>query len=316
MSTAADPESSRRIGFLGPEGTFTEQALVSQADLAGHELVALPSIPDVLTAVEAGHVDMGFVGIENSIEGAVTVTVDALAFETDLLIQREVVMGVQMNLLAASGVGVGDVRRVLSIPVATAQCRAFLHRELPGVATVATSSTAEAAHLVAGPEHDGQTAAIAPAVAAKVYGLDVLATDIEDHPDNATRFVVVARGGIPAPSGHDKTSVVVFQRHDRPGSLLTILQEFSARSINLTKLESRPTKKGLGNYCFLIDLEGHIGDELVADCLRDLKSKVEDVKFLGSYPAAGEHGPARRREAEVRWREASEWVDALRREIG
>jgi len=179
---------------------------------------------------------------------------------------------------------------------------------------VATPSTAEAAQLVAGPEHDGHTAAIAPAVAAKLYGLDVLATDIEDHPDNATRFVVVARPdrGIPTASGHDKTSIVVFQRHDRPGSLLTILQEFAARSINLTKLESRPTKKGLGNYCFLIDLEGHIGDELVADCLRDLRSKVEDVKFLGSYPAAGEHGPARRREAEARWHAASEWVEGLR----
>jgi prephenate dehydratase len=152
-------------------------------------------------------------------------------------------------------------------------------------------------------------------VAAKVYGLDVLATDIEDHPDNATRFVVVSRTGIPAPTGHDKTSVVIFQRTDRPGSLLTILQEFAARSINLTKLESRPTKKGLGHYCFLIDLEGHIGDELVADCLRTLKSKVEDVKFLGSFPAAGEHGPALRRDAETAWRAASEWVDRLRGEI-
>ena len=312
-----DASSALRVGFLGPEGTFTEQALVSQADLAGHELVALPSIPDVLTAVEDGEVHLGFVGIENSIEGAVTVTVDALAFETNLLIQREVVMGVQMNLLGPSGMGLGDVRRVLSMPTATAQCRRFLHRELPGAESGATPSTAEAAQLVAGPGQDGHTAAIAPAVAAKVYGLEELATDIEDHPDNATRFVVVGgpARGIPAPSGHDKTSIVVFQRHDRPGSLLAILQEFAARSINLTKLESRPTKKGLGNYCFLIDLEGHVGDELVADCLRDLRSKVEDVKFLGSYPAAGDHGPARRREAEARWDQAREWVEGLRRGI-
>lgn len=304
-----------RIGFLGPEGTFTEQALLSQADLAAHEVVALPSIPEVLHSVESGRVDLGFVAVENSIEGAVTVTVDNLAFETDLLIQREVVMGVQMNLLAPGGVGLGDVRRVLSIPVATAQCRSFLRRELPDAVLVATSSTAEAAHLVAGGEHDGHTAAVAPAVAAKVYGLDVLATDIEDHPNNATRFVVVARRGIPAPTGHDKTSVVVFQQTDRPGSLLAILQEFAARSINLTKLESRPTKEALGNYCFLIDLEGHIADEVVADCLRELRSKVEDVKFLGSYPAAGEQGPARRRRAEAAWREASEWVERLRSEI-
>jgi prephenate dehydratase len=315
MSATDRPGAAGRIGFLGPEGTFTEQALLSQPDLASQILVALPSIPDVLHAVGTGEVDLGFVGIENSIEGAVTVTVDALAFETDLLIQREVVMGVQMNLLAPSGVDVPDVRRVLSIPVASAQCRSFLQRQLPGVTLVATSSTAEAAMLVAGAEHDGHTAAIAPAVAAKLYGLDVLATEIEDHPDNATRFVVVSRRGIPAPTGHDKTSVVIFQRTDRPGSLLTILQEFAARSINLTKLESRPTKKGLGHYCFLIDLEGHIGDELVADCLRDLKSKVEDVKFLGSFPAAGDHGPARRREAEAAWRTAREWVEQLRREI-
>jgi prephenate dehydratase len=306
----------QRIGFLGPEGTFTEQALLTQPELvADAELVALPSIPEVLASVADGRVDRGFVGIENSIEGAVTVTVDTLAFETDLLIQREVVMGVQMNLLAPSGVGLGDIRRVLSIPVATAQCRGFLHKELPQATLVPTSSTVEAAVLVAGDEHDGHTAAIAPSVAAKLYGLDVLASDIEDHPDNATRFVVVAREGIPAPTGHDKTSIVVFQRTDRPGSLLAILQEFAARSINLTKLESRPTKKGLGHYCFLIDLEGHVSEELVADCLRDLKSKVEDVKFLGSYPAAGEHGPARRREAEVAWRNADRWLADLRQQI-
>jgi prephenate dehydratase len=306
----------RRIGFLGPEGTFTEQALLSQPDLVKDaELVALPSIPEVLAAVADGRVDQGFVGIENSIEGAVTVTVDTLAFETDLLIQHEVVMGVQMHLLAPSGVGLSDIRRVLSIPVATAQCRAFLRNELPEATLMATASTVEAAMLVAGDEHDGHTAAIAPAVAAELYGLDVLSSDIEDHPDNATRFVVVAREGIPAATGHDKTSIVVFQRTDRPGSLLAILQEFAARSINLTKLESRPTKKGLGHYCFLIDLEGHVSEELVADCLRDLKSKVEDVKFLGSYPAAGEHGPARRRDAEAAWRQADRWLADLRDQI-
>jgi prephenate dehydratase len=305
----------QRICFLGPEGTFTEQALLSQPDLmVDVELVALPSIPEVLAAVADGRVDKGFVGIENSIEGAVTVTVDTLAFETELLIQHEVVMGVQMNLLVPSGVGLADVERVLSIPVATAQCRAFLHTELPEATLVPTSSTVEAAVLVAGDEHDGHTAAIAPSVAAKLYGLDVLASDIEDHPDNTTRFVVVAREGIPPATGHDKTSIVVFQRTDRPGSLLAILQEFAARSINLTKLESRPTKKGLGHYCFLIDLEGHIGEELVADCLRDLKSKA-DVKFLGSYPAAGEHGPSRRRDAEAAWRDADRWLANLRSQI-
>lgn len=315
MPEAVIPHPRPRVGFLGPEGTFTEQALLSQPDLAAGELMALQTIPDVLLAVDRGDVDLGFVGIENSIEGSVTATVDMLAFETSLVIQREVVMGVQMNLLAPSGVGLADVRRVLSIPVAAAQCRGFMQRELPAVGSVAVGSTAEGARLVAGDENDGHSAAIAPSVAAKLYGLEVLANDIEDHADNATRFVVVARDGIPTPTGHDKTSIVVFQRTDRPGSLLAILQEFAARSINLTKLESRPTKKALGDYCFVMDLEGHIAEELVADCLRDLKSKVADVKYLGSYPAAGDHGPARRAEADAAWRDASRWIDTLRSQI-
>jgi prephenate dehydratase len=183
------------------------------------------------------------------------------------------------------------------------------------VEQVAANSTAEAARDLAA-TGAADTAAIGTSLAAKLYGLDVLAADIEDHPENETRFFVVGPAGrIPPATGHDKTTVVCFQRADRPGALLAILQEFAARAINLTKLESRPTKRGLGRYCFIIDLEGHVDDELVADCLRDLRSKLADVKFLGSYPAAGEHGPAVRRDAEAAWRDADAWIQALRAQV-
>ena len=304
-----------RIAFLGPLGTFTEEALLSQSDLAAAELVPVRSIPDVLAATEAGEVDLGFVAIENAIEGTVTAAIDALAFEHQLLIQREVVIPVHQNLLAPPGTTLADVRAVMSIPVATAQVRQWLAANLPGVDEIAANSTAEAARLVGDGGHPN-TAAIAPAVAAELYGLDVIAAEIEDHPENETRFVVVARDGIPVPTGHDKTTIVCFQQADRPGSLLAILQEFAARAINLTKIESRPTKQGLGDYCFAIDFEGHVADELVTDCLRDLRAKVSDVKFLGSYPAAGAHGEAVRREADVAWRQADEWVQGLRAAIG
>ena len=303
-----------RIGFLGPEGTFSEQALLTQPDYAAMELVAYRSIPDVLRGVTDGDIDVGFVPIENAIEGSVNVTLDALIFDHDLKMQREVVIPIVMCLLAPAGVGLGDVERVASIPVATAQCRGFLSEHLPGVEEIAANSTAQAARIVA-EEADGRTAAIGTSLAAKVHGLEVLAEHIEDHTDNETRFVAVTRSGIPAPTGHDKTSIVVFQKADVPGSLLTILQEFAARGINLSRLESRPTKRGLGDYCFIIDLEGHIGDELVADALRDLKSKNEDVLLLGSYHAAGDHGPEVRRDAEQSWRDAADWVERLRREI-
>jgi prephenate dehydratase len=304
----------RRVAFLGPEGTFTEQALLSQPDLASEELIAMGTFAEVLAAVDAGEVDLGFVGIENSIEGTVNVTIDALALQHDLLILREVVLGIQLSLMAPPGVGMSDMRRVLTFPVAAGQCRSYLARELPGVEVVAANSNAEAARLV-GDEHDGVSAAVAPALAAKIYGLEVLANDIEDHPENSTRFVLVGRGPVPPPTGHDKTTIVVFQRSDRAGSLLAILQEFAARSINLVKLESRPTKKALGDYCFIIDLEGHLSDELVADCLRDVRSKVADIKYLGSYPAAGAHAPARRRDAEEAWRLADAWVTAQKAKL-
>ena len=223
----------RRIGYLGPPGTFAEQALLTQPDLAQLEIVALPSIADVFSATATGAVDLGFTPIENAIDGSVTVALDLLAFEHDLLIEREVVIPVSMNLMVNPGVQLDDIKHVVSIPVASAQCRGFLAEHLPGVELLASNSTAEAARMLA--EHpDPHSAAIAPMRSAELYGLDVLAEDIEDHPDNATRFVVVSPVGVPAPTGHDKTSIVVFQRADVPGSLLAILQEFAARNVNLT----------------------------------------------------------------------------------
>jgi prephenate dehydratase len=310
---AAD-EPKLRVAYLGPPGTFSEAALLSEPDLLVAEHVAYPTISDVIDAVANGDVPYGIVPVENAIDGAVTATLDQLAFDVDLRLQREIVISVQMNLLAVPGATLADINKVASIPVAIAQCRDFLRTKLPTAAHVAANSTAEAAQLLA-ESRDPHMAAIGPSLAAQVYGLEVLELDIEDHPENQTRFALVAREGIPAPTGHDKTSIVVFQAADQPGSLLAILQEFSARAINLTNLHSRPTKRGLGDYCFFIDMEGHVDDELVADCLRDIKSKQSDVKFLGSYPAAGPHGASVRRDAEAAWRAADAWLEQLRAQI-
>src|SRR5580700_5645714 len=306
--------SQATISFLGPAGTFTEEALLSQADYASAELVAAPTLADALEAVTQGVATLAFVPIENSIEGTVNATVDSLIFEADLLIQREVILDVHIHLAAPPGTDRGAITHVLSFPHASAQCRRYLAEQFPGVEVVPTNSTAEAARIVS-EEARPDTAALAPRLAAELYGLEVIAPNVEDHPDNQTRFVAVAPTGVPAPTGHDKTSIVCFQREDRPGSLHAILSEFAARSINLTKLESRPTKKGLGEYCFLIDLSGHLADEVVADCLRVLHAEIAGVKYLGSYPAAGEHGPAVREQLSTAWQEADEWIRSLRTQI-
>lgn len=310
----AEGEPGRlRVGFLGPLGTFTEMALLTQPDLAGSELVPIESIPDVLQATADGVVDVGFVPVENAIEGTVNLAMDSLAFELDLLIQREVVIDVLLHLLAPAGVKLDAIERVMSIPPAITQVRGFLRSQLPDAVIVAANSTAEAAQLVA--KHRWpDTAAVGTALAAELYGLELLVEDIADHEGNQTRFVLVGREGVPPPSGHDKTSLVVYQRADAPGSLLAILQEFAARRINLVKLESRPTRQGLGHYCFLIDLEGHISDEVVGDCLVNIKAKQDAVKFLGSYPAAGEHEETRAR-VDSAQRQAAEWMDGLRGQI-
>lgn len=301
------------VAFFGPAGTFAEEALLTQADLAAGERVPIASIPDIIAAVEAADYEIGLVPIENSIEGSVSVTLDTLAFESELLIQREIDLPISMGLFVKPGTKLGDIRQVLSFPIAAAQCRGYLRRKLPDASFVAANSTADAAATVARSKRTDQ-AAIGNELAARLNGLKVLAHDIEDHPENQTRFVVVGRG-IPAPTGHDKTTIVCFQRADRPGSLLAMLQEFAARRINLTKLESRPTKKSLGDYCFFIDFEGHISDELVADCLRTLAAKVAHVKYLGSYPVAGLDAPARRHAATKAWRDADSWLADLRAQV-
>ena len=302
-----------RVGFLGPRGTFAEEALRTQPDLAAGECVPLPTVPQVITAVERNEVEVGLVPIENSIEGTITVTIDTLAFDTELLIQREIDLPISLHLCAKPGTTLAEVRRVVSHPNPLGQSRGWLSAKLPDAELVAANSTAEASRQVAetsGNDH----ASIGTLQGAELAGLEVLASEIEDHPENETRFVVVGTG-IPAPSGHDKTSIVCFQREDRPGSLLAILQEFAARAINLTKLESRPTKRGLGQYCFFIDFEGHVSDEVVADCLRQLAAHLAEVKFLGSYAVAGDEAPARRLAASDSWQQADAWIEGVRSQV-
>lgn len=304
--------SSGRLAYLGPAGTFTEAAVLTQPDLARDELVPLRSVPDVISAVEEGECDRGVIPLENSVEGSVTVTLDSLAFDTRLTIGREIDLPVTLHLCVKPGTTLAEITSVASHPHGHAQCRLFMHTKLPDATIEAANSTSEAARIVA-QSRSRTKAAICTTTAAELYGLEVLVPDVQDHTGNVTRFVLVGHG-IPAPTGHDKTSIVCFQREDRPGSLLAILAEFASRSINLTKLESRPTKASLGDYCFFIDFEGHVADELVADCLRNLSAKQAEVKFLGSYPVAGAV-EAKRRALGKRWREANAWIATLRAQI-
>jgi prephenate dehydratase len=312
MGTPA--QAWRSIAFLGPEGTFSEEALLSVPSLAGAAPVAMATIADCLDAANRREVDAAFVPIENSIEGTVSASLDHLVFDVELFIQLEHVLDVHLDLLAPPGTDLGDIRRVVSIPVALAQCRRFLQDRLHGVQIVHASSTAEAARLVGEAGPDG-SAAIAPALAGRLYGLETMAHAVEDHAGNQTRFVLVTRGVVPAPTGHDRTSLVCFQQADRPGNLHQILGQFAARNLNLTKIESRPTKLGLGDYCFVIELEGHLSDEVVGDCLKELHSKLASVKFLGSYPAFGERGPREREQIAAARAEADAWLRTLRSRV-
>ncbi|MGB2756965.1 MAG: prephenate dehydratase [Acidimicrobiia bacterium] len=304
-----------RIAYLGPPGTFSEEATLSQSDFANATLVDVRTIPEAIAAVEIGDAELAVVPLENAIEGSITATLDTLGFDSDLLIQREIELPVHFHLAAAEGVPLADVKRVVAFGASYAQCRHFLAKKLPGVEIVDSTSNAAAASTV-GKSKRRDLAAITNTAAMARYGLKPLAKGIADHRDNVTRFVVVGRA-IPNPSGHDKTSIVCFQRQDRPGSLLAMLSEFASRAINLTMVTSRPTKNGLGEYCFFIDVEGHIADPLLADCLRSLAARSARVKFLGSYPVVGSaHHRAKRHATSKSWRVAQRWVEELQAQVG
>lgn len=280
MSDATRPT----FGFLGPPGTFTQEALLQVVDPESVDLIDLPSIEDVIYAVERGEIERGMVPIENSVEGTVNATVDVLGFETEgLFIQREVILNVRLHLLGRAGIDLGTVTEVYSMPHATAQCRRWLREHLPKAKVVATNSTAEAAGRVA--YDKGSAVAIGPNLAAQLFGIEVIERDVTDHPEAETRFVVIGKGEAPS-SGRDKTSLVAFIAEDHPGALLEILTEFASRNVNLTKLESRPTKRVLGEYCFFIDLEGHADDPVVAEAIAALDKQLARLKSLGSYPRA------------------------------
>jgi prephenate dehydratase len=273
-----------RVGYLGPEGTFTEQA----ARRVEGERVPFATVHDVVAAVENGTVDRGVVPIENSLEGAVNATLDALAVDfPGVAIVGESVLAVHQALIAHDDLALDAITQVASHPQGLAQCAHFLRSELPAARLVAATSTAEAVRdVVASPEPH---AAIAPARAAELHGAVVLRERIEDDPDNATRFVVLARAGEAAPGGAGpfKTSVLFAGAGDSsPGWLVRCLSEFAFRGVNLTKIESRPRRRQLGHYLFLVDLEGAASDAAARDAVEGLRKHCEEVRVLGTYEAA------------------------------
>ena len=279
------------VAFLGPRGSFCEAAMraLLGAQQAGSEgqawqEVAADSVHAALDLLRDGTVDAAVVPIENSVEGAVTFTLDALAQGENLVIVDEVVLPVRFALLAPPGRRIVEVAAVATHPHAHAQVRGWLTRHLPGVPVLPALSTAAAAQgLLA--DHPGYDAAVAQELAAEIYGLDVLASDIGDTADATTRFVMVRRPGrIPPPTGADKTTLTLFIHQHRPGALLAILNEFAVRGVNLTRIESRPTRKALGDYYFSVDIEGHVEEARVAEALMGLHRVCLDVRFLGSYP--------------------------------
>ena len=279
-----------RLGYLGPAGTFCEEAARSSADAAGADLVALPSVRDTILAVHEGAVDRAIVPIENSLEGPVGVTLDTLADDgNDITIVGELVLAVSQHLIAGAKLELAAIERVLSHPQAISQCARFLRDHVPNAAVEATASTAEAARIVTAGERPW--AAIGTRRAAELYGATVLAEAVEDEPGNATRFVWLARSAAasaPADLGPAKTSLSFWGTgDDSPGWLVRCLSEFAFRGVNLTKIESRPLRARLGHYRFFVDCQGAATDAAVAEAVAGLAKHCEQVRILGSYPAAG-----------------------------
>lgn len=269
--------------YLGPAGTFTEAALVPILK-PGDKSVPAVNVTAALDAVRSGTADYAIVPIENSVEGVVARTLDELASGEPLLIIGESILSVSFALMVKPGVKISEIKRLATHPHAEAQCREYIAKNIPGAEVIMTASTAAGAEAVAKGEADG---ALAAAVAAKNFNLEVIAEDVGDKQAAVTRFVTVSRPGkIAVPTGSDRTSLVVFIAADHSGALLEILTEFAVRGVNLTFIQSRPNGVELGQYHFIIDVEGHIEDARVGDTLKALYRICADVRFLGSYARA------------------------------
>ncbi|GLZ32564.1 prephenate dehydratase [Lentzea sp. NBRC 105346] len=293
-----------RIAYFGPQGTFTEQAALAFA-LEDAELVPVDTVPLALAATRRGDTDFCCVPVENSVEGAVPATMDALVTGDPLVAVAETVLPVHFSILVRPGTN--EIKTVASHPHALAQVREWLGEHLPHATPIATASTASAAKSVANGEFD---AAVSAPVAVSHYPLSEFATEVADVADARTRFLLLRKPGfLPAPTGADRTSVCV-TTPDRMGVLAELLTELRLRGINLTGLESRPTKGKLGEYRFYIDLEGHVAEPQVGDALAALHRHSREIRFLGSYPKA-DHEPAPMHNAE--FTAATTWVEAVRK---
>ncbi len=311
--TTIDKQTPGRVGFLGPQGTFCHEAALSQPDLAASELIPFRSIAEVFEAVDNELVDLGVVPLENTIEGSVSLTLDMLVFDSEAMIQREIDHNISLCLAGNRGTELEKIQTVFSHPHALAQCRSFIDKNLINATTKASDSTASAANLV-NRANDSTIAAICPTEAARTHNLEILDSHIQDMDINQTRFIVIGNS-INAPTGKDKTSIVGFQRANRPGSLVAILTEFADRGIDLTKLESRPTKERLGQYCFLMDLVGHISEKNIADALTKIRLEQADIKFLGSYKIAGDKEVLASNKTEKVWKETDKWLADLLKKV-
>jgi prephenate dehydratase len=280
-----------RVTYLGPPGTFSEDAL--RAASGDQEIEAIPSasVYDAIVAVREGRADRALVPFENAIEGAVTATLDTLAFDADgLALVGEYDLPIRHCLIAREQIPLERIEVVLSHPQASSQCARFIRENLPQAEVRGAPSTAEAVRTVA--ESESPWAALGAESAARLYGAAVIRAGVEDETDNVTRFVWVApEGTTPSGSGPWRTSMVFSELgEDHPGALVDALQVFSGREINLTRIESRPLRRGLGRYQFFLDVEGGAQDEPLASAIEDLRSKAETVRVLGSWPIEARPG--------------------------
>ena len=301
------------IAYLGPRGTFAEAALREMREAEGASLTPYPTVSAALDAVRGGDVTYALVPIENSVEGSVTSTLDELASGEPLMIVGEQAIPVRFTLVARPGTTLADVRRLATHPHASAQCRDWLRKNLPAAIVIPAGSTAGAAAALL-EEPPAYEAAIAPRGAAEVYGLDILADDIGDNDEAWTRFVLVSLpGAVPPPTGADKTTLTLYMREDHPGALLEILTELAVRGVNLTRIESRPTRKALGDYYFSVDCEGHVADARVGEAIAGLHRVCSTVRFLGSYARHDGKAPLLRSGVtDADFADAQAWLTSLR----